>query len=57
MFDALNSANFSPIEMLIAAALIVLVLLVPWWLSAAIAAGLVALAAARIRAEKHANKE
>ena len=52
-----TDANFSPIEMLIAAALIVLVLIVPWWVSAAIAAGLVALATARIRAEKHANRE
>lgn len=40
MFDALKTANFSPVEQLIAAVIIVLALLVPWWIAALAAAAL-----------------
>lgn len=49
MFDALKAADFSPIEQLIAAAVIVLTLIVPWWISATTAVALVGIAVWRIR--------
>lgn len=50
MFDALKAAEFSPIEQLLAAAVIVLTLIVPWWISAAVATALVGISVLRIRA-------
>lgn len=49
MFDAFKAANFSPIDQLLAAVLIVLVLIVPWWVSASAAVILVGVATWRIR--------
>lgn len=50
MFDALKAANFSPIEQLLAAGIIVLALLVPLWIAALAAAALGANGAIRLRA-------
>jgi hypothetical protein len=55
MFDAIKAANFSPIEQLLAAAIIVLVLLFPWWVSVAAAVGLAGRAAWRIRVARSAK--
>lgn len=49
MFDALKASDFSPIEQLIAAAVIVLTLILPWWISAATAVAIVSIAVWRIR--------
>lgn len=56
MFDAFKAADFSPIDQLLFAALIVLVLLVPWWVSAAAAVGLAGVAAWRIRVAARSAK-
>ena len=45
----LGDANFSPLEMLIAASIIAATLVIPWWISAAASAVLVAVAAYQIK--------
>jgi hypothetical protein len=50
MFSALKDANFSPIEQLLAALIIVLALLVPWWIAALSAAALTVNGVMRLRA-------